>query len=260
LIPQSILAGRWIAVLVCYLDDSGKDPQNRVSTVAGFVGRSEAWEVFERSVEPVFEAYQVDVLHTRCLHATDGSFRGWMRVKKQAFVRDLANVMAANSLRGMSMSIAKATYRQRMAESSNRRGIITQHAYCFTAIFNWILTDVYVGKEANAEGVAFVLETGHEHNSDAERCFNAVRTKFSLQDKLRSISFAGKESSRAIQIADLLAFYTRKHAVGMERAKAKVSESAETDYWSDPMMNLIASRVPVRAFLATDFFEMEKSS
>jgi hypothetical protein len=35
LVPPFLLAGKWIVVLVCYLDDSGKDPQNRITTIAG---------------------------------------------------------------------------------------------------------------------------------------------------------------------------------------------------------------------------------
>jgi hypothetical protein len=32
-------------VLICYLDDSGKDPQNPITTLAGYVARDAAWEI-----------------------------------------------------------------------------------------------------------------------------------------------------------------------------------------------------------------------
>ena len=53
LVPPYLLAGRWIVVLVCYLDDSGKDPQNPITTLAGYIARDTAWEAFEREREPM---------------------------------------------------------------------------------------------------------------------------------------------------------------------------------------------------------------
>ena len=106
--------------------------------------------------------------------------------------------------------------------------------------------------------MAFILETGHQHNPDAERCFHTVRKKFGLESRLRSISFVGKENCRAIQMADLLAFYSRKHGVQTEKTRDGKPRSAE--FWDGPMMNIISLAVPVRAFVATDFHEQGQSS
>ncbi len=90
LIPPNLLAGRWIVVLVCYLDDSGKDPQNPVSTIAGYVAREAAWAAFESEGESWFSEYGVNILHAKDLQDTDGEFSGWPVLKKQAFVREYA--------------------------------------------------------------------------------------------------------------------------------------------------------------------------
>jgi hypothetical protein len=58
-------------VLVCYLDDSGKDPQNPITTVAGYAGTEDQWGGFEIEVESVFADYRVKVLHAKDLHNTD---------------------------------------------------------------------------------------------------------------------------------------------------------------------------------------------
>jgi hypothetical protein len=242
-------------MLVCYLDDSGKDPQNPITTLAGFIARTEEWEAFEEEVEPIFDTYKVDVLHSKRLHDTDGCFTGWTRIKKQTFVREICAAMAPHVPLGLSMSVLKSVYRQRVKDSPDRK--ITPYAYCFTAIFNWALNDIRIGRESNTDGVSFILETGHHHNPDAERCFHAVRQKFGLQSRLRSISFVGKEDCRAIQMADLLAFYTRRHGVATEKTRAGRSRSAE--FWESPMMNIISLAVPIRAFVATDFLEDRRS-
>jgi hypothetical protein len=84
--PPAVRVWRWLLVLTCYLDDSGKDPQNPITTLAGYVARDTAWENFERQAEPIFTEHGVDVLHARKLENTDGDFKGWRKLKKQAFV------------------------------------------------------------------------------------------------------------------------------------------------------------------------------
>lgn len=76
-------AGRWVIVLVCYLDDSGKDRQNRITTLAGYVAKDDDWQDFENAVEPIFAHYGVKVLHTKDLHHTDGEFDGWPVLKNR---------------------------------------------------------------------------------------------------------------------------------------------------------------------------------
>ena len=59
-------------MLVCYLDDSGTDRQNRLVTLAGYIAKEDQWSAFEAEVEPIFGRYGVKVLHTVDLHNTDG--------------------------------------------------------------------------------------------------------------------------------------------------------------------------------------------
>jgi hypothetical protein len=73
-------------MLVCYLDDSGKDPQNSITTLAGYIARDTQWEAFKSEVEHWFKEFGVRVLHAKELHDTDEDFKGWTVLKKQAFV------------------------------------------------------------------------------------------------------------------------------------------------------------------------------
>ena len=76
-LPSSLIAGRWLAVLVCYLDDSGSYPQNSVTTLAGFLAREFDWLAFEQEVEPIFEHHGVSALHATDLEQTRGEFKQW---------------------------------------------------------------------------------------------------------------------------------------------------------------------------------------
>jgi hypothetical protein len=193
------------------LDDSGKDQQNPITTLAGYVAREEQWRAFEAEVEPIFTECGVKVLHTKDLHHTDGAFDGWRVLQKQAFVARICNALAPHSLIGFSASAAKGAYKQR-ADESGRRRTITPYAWCFNLLIEWVLTDIRIGKLTHSEGLAFILETGHQNNAEAEAVFHDVRRRHAdAASALRSISFVPKESCRAIQMADLCAFYSRRH-------------------------------------------------
>ena len=44
-------------MFICYLDDSGKDPQNPSITLAGYVARDTEWHLFEENVGLVFRIW-----------------------------------------------------------------------------------------------------------------------------------------------------------------------------------------------------------
>jgi len=240
-------------VLVCYLDDSGKDPQNPITTVAGYVAPETAWQAFEVEVEPIFEEKKVRVLHTKDLHDTDGDFDGWTVLQKQAFVARICHIMARHVTLGMSMSVLKTTYKEQVGKTNQRRSL-SPYTFCFNVIIDWIMTDIRLGQRTHAEGVALILETGHENNAEAEQEFYIIRAQHKIEHALRSISFVPKENCRAIQVADLLAFYSRRDSAAMERAEKEGKE-----HKPETMIKLITEIVPTRGYVATKFFDRPRS-
>jgi hypothetical protein len=241
-------------VLVGYLDDSGKDTQNRITALAGYLATDEQWRAFEQEVEPWFGEFKVNVLHTMDLHKTKGEFRGWSVLKKQAFVARICQVMSRHAMMGVSVSAVKETYRSHKAKRAlSRRQTTSPYAWCLNWIIDNTLRSTVVGKEANINGLALILECGNEHNTEAEQSFYEIRDQHQLEGILRSISFVPKEKCRAIQIADLLAFYSRRHGVAMENAPVPERSKVEPTL----MMNLLAGSVPHRAFVATNFGDEE---
>src|ERR1700740_1838451 len=102
LVPPYMLVGRWIAVLVCYLDDSEKDPQNPITTLAGYIARDTAWEGFETDVEKWFAEYKVGVLHSKELRDGNGDFEGWSVLRKHAFVSRVCQARNPHLMMGLS--------------------------------------------------------------------------------------------------------------------------------------------------------------
>jgi hypothetical protein len=79
-------------MLVCYLDDSGKDAQNPITTIAGYVASEDAWAAFEKEVESYFAERKVSILHAVDLHNTRGEFKGWSVLNKEASIARIAQV------------------------------------------------------------------------------------------------------------------------------------------------------------------------
>ena len=247
LVPPGLLAGKWLMV-ICYLDDSGKDPQNVVTTLAGFVAREASWRAFEAEVEPFFKKRKVEILHAKELESTKGEFEGWKIIQKQAFVSEVSRTLAKHSMLGVSMSCVKEQYDTRTKERGKKR-TNRPYTFCFNVILDWLLRDIRTGKAVWSEGLSLILEAGHENNPEAERAFYSIRKKHGLENVLKSICFVPKDNSRAIQAADLFAFYTRRDSNRLEKASRKGAKP----YEMETMLKIITEKGPFRGYVATDF-------
>jgi hypothetical protein len=100
------------------------------------------------------------------------------------------------------------------------------------------------------EGLAYLLECGHENNSEVEKEFAAIKRQHKdIRNLMHSISFVNKDSCRAIQLADLLAFYSRRDSAAQFEARQKGRDSYEIDI----MIKIITEGLPHLGFVATDF-------
>jgi Protein of unknown function (DUF3800) len=195
-----------------------------------------------------FTEFKVKVLHAKQLHDTDGDFANWTVLRKQAFISRVCQARLPHLMMGLSISALKGTYKLREEESGRKR-TISPYTFCFNVIIDWILRDIKIGRPANTEGVAFMLECGHENDPEAVEAFHDIRKRHNIGHILHSISFVPKESSRAIQLADLLAFYSPRDGVALYNARTQARES----YKIDTMAKIITENLPYRSFVATDF-------
>jgi hypothetical protein len=197
-------------MLVSYLDDSGKDPQNSITTLAGYAASADVWAEFEREAEPILQGYIGDQpLHATDLYHGEGAFKGWKVIQKQAMVAKLCLKLYPLKPLGVSFSVRKASYATRAAEALKRglrKRTTTPYTFCVTGILNWLLADAEWGKLANEAGLSMILEEGNEHNEEARISLDAIKAAHGLH-QVKSLSFVPKGHCRAIQMADLFAFY-----------------------------------------------------
>jgi hypothetical protein len=152
------------------------------------------------------------------------------------------------------MSAEKGNYKDHAVyRVDTSRQTVAPHTFCFQVIVDWLLRDIRIGKQVHEEGITFLLEAGHDNNAQAKKEFHWVREHFKLENVLHSIDFVKKDSCRAIQLADLIAFYSRRDGVALFKSK----EPGAPEYKMDQMIKILCERVVHRGFVATGFSDRE---
>lgn len=244
-------------MLFCYLDDSGKDPQCRITNLGGYVAREHKWLAFETAVEPWFSEFGVDILHAKEMHDTDGIFSGWSKLRKHAFVSRVYQEMRGRISLGIASGVAKGPYEAGVAgRTAHGLRTVRPYTFCFNVLIDMLLTDIKIGKLAHDEGIAIFIEAGHENNPEAEAQFHDIRERHALQNVLRSISFIEKNNCRAIQVADLLSFYSRRHGEVLESLPPNERDSVELD----TVIKIMIENLYHRTWIYNDFGESAKGA
>lgn len=197
-----------VMAMVCYLDDSDHN-QSSIATLAGYVASVDNWKIVEQDLEAVCQRYSVDILHAKEFHQTKGCFKRWSRTRKQQFVDDL--YARANQLTwGVSFSGAKNWRDVKHQVPGHER--MSLFGVMFASIMFQLVYGNPFAKLFQRDGLSFMIESGHRNNSELEQYFHNMRGFDTYKGKINSISFVSKDSSRAIQLADFLAFHSRRWA------------------------------------------------
>ncbi|MCX7306632.1 MAG: DUF3800 domain-containing protein [Afipia sp.] len=193
-------------MLQCYLDDSGTGGLPVVG-MAGFVAPSIVWERFEPVLDSAMNNYGVPIFHAKEFHDTKPPFKNWRRVKKRSFAEEIFGIVRGQLL-GMAVGLRKVGYEKSKLDTGGLDSMSAM-GVCFSSIMLKIVSDPGIGPIAQKEEISFLLESGNKNNPEIERFFHLMAKKPAF-GCLRSISFIPKNNCRAIQLADFLAFYSRR--------------------------------------------------
>jgi len=208
-------------MMVYYLDDSGTDKQSPVLTMAGYVGLQPHWAAFEQSAAKIFTAYNVTSLHAADFNATKNQFESWPRTRKEAFIANLLWELKKAAPFGVMASITKTAYAK--AKSVGEHTQQSPYGHCFGNVLDAIMWSNHM-KFAASKGasLSFAVERGNKNDRDVVRVFNKAKwdpRNLGAEKVLRSVEFADKNSSIALQMADFLAFTGRRLALHFERQR-----------------------------------------
>lgn len=210
-------AERLVFVFQCYLDDSGTSGLP-VVTIAGFVAAMHHWEHVEAGANEIMDTYGVPIFHAKQFHDTRAPFGGWTKIKKRTFAEELFS-MAHGRIYGLSVTISRKTYEQ----SKNRDQTMSAIGCGFSVLMTRLLLQDDMRQAIKQQGVAFLLESGNKNNGGIEKFFHQMSKADATEGCLRSISFVQKDSCRAIQMADFLAFYSRRFMHSHARFNGKLA-------------------------------------
>jgi Protein of unknown function (DUF3800) len=232
-------------VLISYLDDSGTDPVSSMIVVAGYVGHYPNWVMFENKARPILADENVSMLHGKELYQTKPPFDGWSMKRKHEFVLKLQEKLATAALFGVVHAVRKENFVAAKQRDKNLSVNESAFGTCFRAVADTILNATPVAKAIKSgQKLSFILEQGNKNNHDALRIYNEFNRELGFS--LGGLSFASKNSSVSLQMADLLAYYLRRYANGCDRAGTYVQE---------PEMIKILKRgkIPVSGIVAVGF-------
>ncbi len=200
--------GRFVAVLTCYLDDSGND-DDPVITMAGYISTNESWRRFEKDARSLFDYADLPYLHTVDLHQLRNEFDGWTREQAAEFANAFYTILRFRVGFRIEFSVLKSMYKQRAIEHC------VQHkgsplAFCFQGVANWLINHKAILEAVSQENVdlSFVVESGHKNNQDVLARFNDIQRQ--APDLFKSLVFENKKDRIALQTADFLAYFSRR--------------------------------------------------
>lgn len=245
--PVDRYRAKWIGpmTIVCYLDDSGSGLDRPIVTLAGYIARLDEWMAFEPKGRAYLDGNGVGVLHAVDLNQGRGDFKDWSVDRKLGFVRGLYDLFSPHALLGISGSAVHAQHKAKKALTGLS---INQSAYGFC--FNWILNRLLTDREIPPDDqLQFVVEEGSKNNSGLAESYYNIKKQHNI-DRLTGISFVSKESCVAIQMADMIAYYSRRHGERVEQNNGLPVEM-------EPVLSSMMEKVSVISCLATDFLGLE---
>lgn len=218
--------------------------------MAGYAAPADNWRRFEKSAAKLYRREGVSLLHSRDFQNANGPFRGWHPARQLAFVEGLYKAARrAGVLVGVSQATEKQPYRRRGEETGLNKNR-SAYGWCFQMVVEQLLEAPETAERMKRKGVVFLIEQGNANNEDVRAIFDRFKSHepFGLADVMRDIIFVEKSNSLAIQLADFLAYYTRRH--NEECVKAGGRPLAKLP----PYLNIAVNSFKHYGFVANDFF------
>jgi hypothetical protein len=200
-------------VFACYLDEARTDAESAIVTMAGYIGPYLEWHTFEIAAAATFENFGVNPLHGYDFYNGKKEFKGWDHVKREAFAMQMQGHLARSAVMGITFSTTKAEF----VAAKKKHGAMpneSPYGFCFRAIVNLLCNDPIMRMQFDvipSAHISFVLEQGARNSEDAKRVFDGLKRKSPFRERLNSLIFAPKDSTKSLQMADFLAFYSRKY-------------------------------------------------
>jgi Protein of unknown function (DUF3800) len=189
----------------CYLDDSGGTDM-RIATMAGFVATAEDWSKLELDWDEILKKYDIPILHAKEFNDGRHPFTTWSKSKRRQLADDLFS-SAKEKMGGVSVAVRRVDVAKTKTELKKLQEM-SPIGICFALIMHQLVQKLH--PTVMEKGLSFFVESGNSNNAEIKKYFQNMGKAKALAPALKEINFIDKNSCRAIQIADFLAFYSRR--------------------------------------------------
>lgn len=190
-----------MAVFSAYFDASGTKKEQRVLTVAGFVGRVPKWGRFNYEWSAILAKENVTAMHMTDFASSRGEYVSWkgQAERRRNFVSLLSECIKRHTNKGFASSVILSDYREVNAKFMLSEGVGKPYTLCARACLG-ALAQWAKKKRVNTEDVLVAVEKGDQDQGE-------------LVNMARSDGFAviplSKADAQAFQAGDMVAWKTR---------------------------------------------------
>ena len=233
---------------VSYLDAARTDKASPLLTMAGYICAYVDWLPFEEQANAICAREGVTVIHGYDLHNGNNDFEGWTRDRKKAFVTALQAALKPTGAIGIAYSVQQHEFRA----AKKLHKIMpneSPYGFAFRKIVDTICGDPVMRmnfETVKDADISFILESGDNNYADAERILAELQKNHPFRGRLKAITSAPKESTRSLQMADLLAFYSRRHINKYDPSNDRYPEVPE-------MLEILHTNVFIEPIVAHTF-------
>lgn len=232
-----------VVVLICYLDDSGTTRDSPYITLAGYISSAEAWSKFEEETSLLFRQEKITSFHAKEFFDRKKQFSNWTAGDQVCFAYKWFEFAKSDIMRGITMSLPREKY-DLMKQTTGRNASTSIYGHSFQEIVNQLRADWLVGPKIKTSGVSFLVEAGNKNNQEIFNWFNGSREKDENKEILRNLSFIGKTDCFAIQLADYLAFFSRRYSVAFDDPRGRKM---------DALLDIAKEAVNTLGFMGDEF-------
>jgi hypothetical protein len=213
---HSYSPGRTTFELTAYLDDSGSDDLNPITTIGGPVMSKDALLDFSNAWSKLLPPYRVQQpLHMKDFIRPHGQHSGMFREMKLSLFRAVADIINGHKLYSTSVAVSGADFNSLLSEEV-RKSLIGPYALGF---FTTILTHHNMSSTSllfAAERITCVVDTGFPFSEQLVKAHASIIDLHKAKGQacfVGSLRFDKDDQVPALQAADVIAWAARRREV-----------------------------------------------
>ena len=202
-------------ILTGYLDENGTHEGSPTTVMAGIMGTARQWARFETELKALRKDYSFTVFHAKRFKAARDEFSNWSAEKYIKFLFEFGK-LNTDLMEAVTCALNNDDYDQYYKGTTTPRRVRldTKYGLTFRYCLNHFALEAMrrLGshKKFSQTTLHIVAESGHKNAGDAERIFDEFKgeLKGGGCNLLGTITFAAKDESTPLMVADYLAYGT----------------------------------------------------